>query len=198
MLLTVTIQQNVDYTPNAYNFVVFLPKQLWWRTKACNDEQILVASSATINQVTTDTRLEAKAKGQKKNPRPRSRTALTRTDPLEAKDKNARGQAKDTGASVLQNKKVFKTIFQAISKIKGLQKNFTGDLQNFNNSKNTAVLEQRTGQFSRTWGFEAKDLKMCPGGQGRPRELHLWLPQMREIWNHVVKYMVWFGSLVLS
>ena len=38
--------------------------------------------------------------------------------------------------------------------------------QNFNCSKNSAVLEPRTGQFSRTWGFEAKakDFKMCPRG----------------------------------
>ena len=47
--------------------------------------------------------------------------------------------------------------------------------RNFNCSKNSAVLEPRTGQFSTTWGFEAKDLtfeakdfKMCPRG------LHLW------------------------
>ena len=42
--------------------------------------------------------------------------------------------------------------------------------------KNSAVLGPRTGQFSRTWGFEAKakDFKMCPRGQGRPRGLHLW------------------------
>ena len=41
--------------------------------------------------------------------------------------------------------------------------------QNFNGLKNSAVFEQRTGQFSRTWGFEAKtkDFKMCPRGQGR-------------------------------
>ena len=64
--------------------------------------------------------------------------------------------------------------------------------RNFNCLKNSAVLEPRTGQFSRTWGFEAKakdltfeakakakDFKMCPRGrprgQGRPRGLHLWL-----------------------
>ena len=62
--------------------------------------------------------------------------------------------------------------------------------QNFNCLKNSAVLEPRTGQFSRTWGFEAKakdltfeakakDFKMCPRGrprgQRRPRGLHLWL-----------------------
>ena len=58
-----------------------------------------------------DTRLEAKAKDTKKNPR----TALPGTDPLEAKDRNARGQ--DTSASALQKKK-------------GLHKNFSGDLQN--------------------------------------------------------------------
>ena len=56
--------------------------------------------------------------------------------------------------------------------------------RNFNCSKNSAVLEPRTGQFSRTWGFEAKakdltfeakakDFKMCPRGQGRPQGLHL-------------------------
>ena len=56
--------------------------------------------------------------------------------------------------------------------------------QDFNGTKNTAVLEPKTWQFSRTWGFKAKDLtfeakakdfKMCPWGQWRPRGLHLWL-----------------------
>ena len=47
--------------------------------------------------------------------------------------------------------------------------------QNFYGSKNSSVLEPRTGQFSRTQGFEAKakDFKMCPGGKGRPRGHHL-------------------------
>ena len=62
-----------------------------------------------------------------------------------------------------KKKKVFTKIFQAISKKKGFYKNFSGNLhkkrfpknfssapQNFNNSKNSAVLEPRTGQFSRT------------------------------------------------
>ena len=55
----------------------------------------------------------------------------------------------------------------------------------FNCLKNIAVLEPRTGLFSRTWGFEAKaknltfeakvkDLKIQNlRGQGRPRGLHL-------------------------
>ena len=38
----------------------------------------------------------------------------------------------------------------------------------FKRFKNSAVLERRTDQFSRTYGFEAKakDFKMCP--RGRP------------------------------
>ena len=93
--------------------------------------------------------------GHKKNPRPRPRTAFPRTDTLEAKDRNARGQGQGprTQAQVLskkKKKKVFTKIFQAISTKKRFLKNFSSALQNFNNSKNTAVLEPRTGQFSRT------------------------------------------------
>ena len=45
--------------------------------------------------------------------------------------------------------------------------------------KNSAILEPRTGQLSRTWGFEAKakDFKMCP------RELHLWLYEQLQVLN---------------
>ena len=62
-----------------------------------------------------DTRLEAKAK-DKKNPRPR--TAFSRTDPLEAKDRNARGQGQGP-----------RTQPQVFSKKKVLQKSFSGNLQ---------------------------------------------------------------------
>ena len=102
-------------------------------------------------------------------------------------------EAKDTSASALQKKKVFTKLFQAISKNKNKKvytkifqaistkkrfpKNFLSIPQNFNTSKNTAVPEPRTGQFSRTWGLEAKELtfeakakdfKICPWG------LHHW------------------------
>ena len=116
-------------------------------------------------------RVEAKAKDTK-NARPR--TALPRIDPLEAKDRNARGQ--DQGhRSKYSSKKGLKNVFSGDLKKKS-SNNFSGDLQNFNNSKNSAVLEPRTGQLSRSWGFEAKakDFKMCP--QGRPRGLHLCFP----------------------
>ena len=51
-----------------------------------------------------------------KYPRPRPRTAFPRTDTLEAKDRNARGQGPRTQA-------------QVVSKKKGLHKNFSGDLK---------------------------------------------------------------------
>ena len=59
---------------------------------------------------------KARGQGHQKNPRPRPRTALPRTDPLEAKDRNARGQGPRTQA-------------QVFSKKKGLQKSFSGNLQ---------------------------------------------------------------------
>ena len=77
----------------------------------------------------------------------------------------SRPRTKNTGASVLQKKKGLQNNFIRRFPIKkSLQNFFSGDLQNLNNSKTTAVLEPRTGQFSRTWGFEAKDIKMCPRG----------------------------------
>ena len=51
-----------------------------------------------------------------KNLRPRPRTALPRTEPFEAKDRNARGQEPRTQA-------------QVFSKKKSLHKTFSGDLQ---------------------------------------------------------------------
>ena len=86
-----------------------------------------------------------------KNPRPRPRTAFPRTVTLEAKDRNARGQGQGprTQAQVLskKKKKVFSKIFQAISTKKRFPKKFSSAPQNFNNSKNSAVLEPRTALF---------------------------------------------------
>ena len=88
-----------------------------------------------------DTRLEAKAKDTKKNPRPR--TAFPRTDTLEAMDRNARGQGHKRKCSPkkkrlgdLKKKKkssqkffrqspqknVFQKVFQALLKILTIQK----------------------------------------------------------------------------
>ena len=63
---------------------------------------------------------KARGQGHKKNPRPRPRTAFSRTDPLEAKDRNAPGQGPRTLPQVFskkKKKKVFKNFFQAISNL---------------------------------------------------------------------------------
>ena len=121
-----------------------------------------------------DTRLKAKAKDTKN---------------FEAKDRPSRGQGLGprTQAQVFSKKKVFKNYFQAKKVFKTFfcrrfpleeSKKRSSQIfcevsgafqQNFNGSKNSAVLEPRTGQFSRTWGFEAKDFKICPRGQTSSR-----------------------------
>ena len=133
-----------------------------------------------------DTRLYDKTKDTKKRGQGQT-LSRRRTGMLEAKD---------TGPSVLKkksSKKFFRqkwsqTIFSGKN---GLKEFFSGNLrsrkkrssqifrevsgvfqQNFNSSKNSAVLEPRTGQFSRICGFEVKakgltfeaktkDFKMC-------------------------------------
>ena len=139
-----------------------------------------------------DTKLDAKAKDTKKirgqkQPFRGQTLSRSRTGMLEAKDqghkrkcspkKKKRSSQKFFRRSPKKKKKkkVFTKIFQAISTIKRFPKNFSSTPQNFNNSKNSAVLEPRTGQFSRTRGLKAKDFKMYPRAQKRPRGLHLWL-----------------------
>ena len=138
------------------------------------------------------TRLEAKAKDTKKirgqgqgQPFRGQTLSRPRTGMLEAKDQGHKRKCSPKKKvftktfQAISKKKVFTKIFQAISTKERFPKNFSSAPQNFNNSKNSAVLEPRTGQFSRTVGLEAKakDFKMChrgrPRGQGRPRGLHL-------------------------
>ena len=143
---------------------------------------------------------EVESRTQSSRPRPRTQKkseAKAKDKDSLSEDRHSRGQGqecsrprprtKDTRASALQKKKKRssqkffrrspkkKIFFQAISTKRRFPKNFSSAPQNFNNSKNSAVLEPRTGQFSRTWGLEAKakDFKMCPRGQGRPPGLHL-------------------------
>ena len=107
-----------------------------------------VGNTGIVFLAEVESRTQGSRPRTQKNPRPR--TAFPRTDTLEAKDRNARGQGPRTQAQVLSKKKVFTKTFQAISTKKRFPKNFSSAPQNFNNSKNTDVLESRTGQFSRT------------------------------------------------
>ena len=124
-----------------------------------------------------DTRLEAKAKDTKKirgqgqgqgQPFRGQTLSRPRTGMLEAKAKDQGHKAqvlskekkkKKVFTKIFQaiskkkkkkKKKVFTKIFQAISTKKRFPKNFSSAPQNFNIPKNSAVLEPRTGQFSRT------------------------------------------------
>ena len=110
---------------------------------------------------------EVESRTQGSRPRPRTQKKSEAKDSL-SEDRHSRGQGqecsrprtKDTSASALQNKKkkkglhknfsgdlkkkkVFTKIFQVISTKKRFLKNFSSAPQNFNNSKNTAVLEPR-------------------------------------------------------
>ena len=79
-----------------------------------------------------------------------------RTGMLEAKDQGHKHKCSPKKKSSQKffrrspKKKVYRKIFQAISTKKRFQKKFSNASQNFNSSKNSAVLEPRTGQFSRT------------------------------------------------
>ena len=100
-------------------------------------------------------------------PRPRTQKKSEAKD-SPSEDRHSRGQGrecsrlrtKDTNASVLKKrspnkflddlkKKASKIFFRQSPKKKRFRKNFSADLQNFNHSKNSAVLEPRTGQISR-------------------------------------------------
>ena len=121
-----------------------------------------------------DKRLEAKAKDTKKirgqgqgQPFRGQTLSRPRTGMLEAKAKDQGHKAQvlskkkkkkglhknfsgDLQKKKKKKKKVFTKIFQAISTKKRFPKNFSTAPQNFNFPKNSAVLEPRTGQFSRT------------------------------------------------
>ena len=117
-----------------------------------------------------DTRLEVKAKDTKKirgqgqgQPFRGQTLSRPRTGMLEAKAKDQGHKRKCSPKKKRSSqkffrrspkkkikKKVFTKIFQAISTKTRFPKNFSSAPQNFNNSKTSAVLEPRTGQFSRT------------------------------------------------
>ena len=84
--------------------------------------------------------------------RPRTEMLETKAKDISASalQKKKRSSQKFFRRSPKKKKKVFTKIFQAISTKKRFPKNFSSAPQNFNNSKNSAVLEPKTGQFSRT------------------------------------------------
>ena len=105
MYSTHTVRLPVFYFRNAYPADESKYCNVWYAKR-----KTFTYSMVTRGGV-EDTRLEAKA---------RPRTAFPRTDPLEAKDRNARGQ----GQELRTQPQVFSK-----TKKKGLQKSFSGNLQ---------------------------------------------------------------------
>ena len=140
--------------------------------KQCSDNEFFTRNTNQEFSVKNrggveDTRLEAKAKDTKKirgqgqgKPFRGQTLSRPRTGMLEAKAKDQGHKRKCSPKkkkvftkifqAISKKKKVFTKIFQAISTKKRFPKKFSSAPQNFNNLKNTAVLEPRTGQFSRT------------------------------------------------
>ena len=139
--------------------------------------------------------MESRTQGSRLRPRTQKKSEAKAKASL-SEDRHSRGPK--TQAQVLsKKKKVFTKIFPAISTKKRFPKNISSAPQNFNNSKTSAVLEPSTGQFSRTWGLEAKDFKMCPRG------LHLWLlctakHFFSEAWHAANKTACSFNGLVAA
>ena len=97
---------------------------------------------------------QGQGQGHKKNPRPRPRprTAFSRTEPLEAKDRNARGQGQGprTQAQVFSEKKVFKNFFQAISNLLAYPEFLIGGGLNHKSHAMTSLKFFRRGSFCLT------------------------------------------------
>ena len=106
--------------------------------------------------------LLAEVESRTQGSRPRTQKKSEAKDSL-SEDRHSRGQGqecsrprprtKDTKRKCSpkkKKKKVFTKIFQVISTKKRFPKNFSTAPQTFNFPKNSAVLEPRTGQFSRT------------------------------------------------
>ena len=89
--------------------------------------------------------LEAKAKDQGHNAQ-----VLSKNKKKKKKKGLHKNFSGDLQKKKKKKKKAFTKIFQAISTNKRFPKNFSTAPQNFNLPKNSAVLEPRTGQFSRT------------------------------------------------
>ena len=145
--------------------------------------------------------LEAKAKDQGHKAQVLSKKKkFFRRSPKKKKKKKVFTKIFQAISKKKKKKKVFTKIFQAISTKKRFPKNFSTAPQNFNFPKNSAVLEPRTGQFSRTWGLEAKDLtfeakakdfKICP--RGRLLNTSLLLK-----WHEHKSRLVYFKTLFIT
>ena len=126
---------------------------------------------------------------------PRTQTQVFSKKKRSSKICFRRSQKKTRSSKFFSGEKGFQKFFVRRSLLEETKKKVFADFPRgfwrfptkFQWFKNSSVLEPRTGQFSRTLGFEAKakDFKMCPRGQGRPRGLHLCLRQNQDLIRHL-------------
>ena len=105
---------------------------------------------------------------------PTPRTALSRTDPLEPKDKNARGQGPRTqcrGSCSPKKKRSLKSFSGDLKKRKGLQKFFSGDLQLRKTNKGRRKFSARFMAFSNKISTVQKIVLSSSRGQGNFEDL---------------------------
>ena len=96
-------------------------------------------------------KVESRTQGSR--PRPRAQKKSEAKDsPSEDRPsrKSSRPRIKETRRKCSPKKKRRQNFFSGDLQKRGLKNFFSGHLQNFNNSEYSAVLEPRTGQFSRT------------------------------------------------
>ena len=100
----------------------------------------------------TLSRPRPRTKNTKRKCSPKKKKKKVFTKIFQAISKKKKGLHKNFSSDLQKKKKkkAFTKIFQAISTKKRFPKNFSSTPQNFNIPQNSAVLEPRTGQFSRT------------------------------------------------
>ena len=113
-------------------------------------KKLFVKLKSEVDSRTQGSRLKPRTQ---KKPEAKAKDSPTEDRPSRSQRQECsrpRPRIKDISASALQNKKVFRKNFQAISRKNRFPKNFSDAPQTFNNPSNSAVLKPRTGQFSRT------------------------------------------------
>ena len=123
--------------------------------------------------------MESRTQGSRPRPRTQKKSEAKAKDSL-SEDRHFRGQGQEcswprprTQAQVLSKKKrSSQKFFKRPPQKNVFQKNFSTAPRNFYNLK--ILLSSSRGQANfRGLEAKAKDFKMCPRGQGRPRGLHL-------------------------
>ena len=128
--------------------------------KSANEKKIIADKLPFVSRLAQHTlkpEVESRKQGSRPRPRTQKKSDAKAKDSL-SEDRHFRGQGqecsrprtKDTSASALKKKRSSQKFFRRSPQKNVFKKIFKRSPQNFNNSKNTAVLEPRTGQFSRT------------------------------------------------